>query len=36
VGRTVFLGWLGVGIGALNLLLIVYEGLLIAVLHGAR
>jgi hypothetical protein len=36
-GRTVFLGWLGLGIGALNLLLIVYEGFLIVVLdHGSR
>ena len=33
-GRTVFLGWLGLGIGALNLLLIVYEGVLIAILTG--
>lgn len=32
-GRTVFLGWLGLGIGALNLLLILYEGLIIAVVH---
>jgi len=32
-GRTVFLGWLGLGIGALNLLLIIYEGLIVAVLH---
>jgi hypothetical protein len=36
-GRTVFLGWLGLAIGALNLLLIVYEGVLVAVWnHGIR
>jgi hypothetical protein len=32
-GRTVFLGWLGLGMGAFNLLLIVYEGMLIVALH---
>ncbi len=31
-GRTVFLGWLGFAIGALNLLLIVVEGSFIAAL----
>jgi len=36
-GRTVFIGWLGVLIGALNLLLIVYEGVLVGVWnHGIR
>jgi len=35
-GRTVFLGWLGLAIGALNLLLIVYEGLLIITLRAGR
>ena len=32
-GRTVFLGWVGLGLGAINLLLILYEGLLIVTLH---
>ena len=36
VGRTVFLGWLGLLVGALNLLLIAYEGLIIAVVHQGR
>ena len=36
-GRTVFLGWVGVLVGALNLLLIVYEGVLVGVWnHGIR
>ena len=37
IGRpTPFLGWLGLAIGALNLLLIVYEGLLIITLRAGR
>ena len=35
-GRTVFLGWLVLVIGALDLLLIVYEGLLIALIDKGR
>jgi hypothetical protein len=31
-GRTVFLGWVGLVIGALSLLLIVYEGLLVSLI----
>lgn len=34
VGRTVFLGYLGLVIGALDLLLIVYEGSMIVVLRN--
>jgi membrane protein implicated in regulation of membrane protease activity len=33
-GRTVFVGWLGVFIGAVNVLLIVVEGIYIVVLNG--
>jgi hypothetical protein len=36
VGRTVFLGWLGLFVGGLNLLLIVYEGLIIVLVHTGR
>jgi hypothetical protein len=35
-GRTVFLGWLGLVIGALNLLLIVYEGLIVVLIDKGR